>query len=92
MKTNRSWQHADDLALHETYGPGTGGYLREYGSLHVPKGAEVARFELGSTFVLVFETAEHSFQFSVKERDRVKVGQSIGSDDHIKVSNMSCQT
>lgn len=41
------------------------------------KGAELGKFLLGSSVVLVFEAPTH-FQFSIEEGERVKVGQSLG--------------
>ena len=47
--------------------------------LRVRKGEEVARFELGSTVVLVFETLKgEKWEWQVKEGDKVKVGQAVG--------------
>ena len=48
--------------------------------LRVQKGEEVARFELGSTVVLVFETlVGEQWDWLVKEGDKVKMGQAVGS-------------
>ena len=47
--------------------------------LRVRKGEEVARFELGSTVVLIFETLEgEEWEWKVKEGDKVRVGQPVG--------------
>lgn len=46
--------------------------------LLLKKGQEVGMFKLGSTVVMVFEAPE-SFQWTIKEGDRVKFGQPIGS-------------
>ena len=51
--------------------------------LRVKKGEEVARFELGSTVVLVFETLEgEDWEWQVKEGDKVKMGQAVGVIHH----------
>ena len=47
--------------------------------LRVRKGEEVARFELGSTVVLVFETLKgERWEWQVKEGDKVRMGQAVG--------------
>ena len=47
--------------------------------LRVRKGEEVARFELGSTVVLVFETLKgERWEWKVKEGDKVRMGQAVG--------------
>lgn len=68
----------------DLYGPGTGGLFKTYAEdgLAIAKGQEVARFQLGSTVVLVFETKNHDFKFNFKEGDRVKVGQPLGEIVH----------
>ena len=51
----------------------------EVNGLRVRKGEEVARFELGSTVVLVFETLMgEQWQWDVHEGDKVKMGQAVG--------------
>lgn len=66
----------------EPYGLGHGGYLREWApgdpAAHVRRGDELARFELGSTVVLVFE-APQDFGFAVAVGDKVRQGQSLGA-------------
>ena len=48
--------------------------------LRVNKGEEVARFELGSTVVLVFQTqVGEQWEWMVKEGDKVKMGQAVGN-------------
>jgi len=47
--------------------------------LSLTKGQEMARFELGSTVVLVFETNKASFEFAVQPGDRVQMGQALGT-------------
>ena len=47
--------------------------------LRVKKGEEVARFELGSTVVLIFETLKgEKWEWQVKEGDKVRMGQAVG--------------
>ena len=43
----------------------------------IPKGSEVGMFKLGSTVVMVFE-APHNFEWTIKEGDKVRFGQTIG--------------
>jgi len=47
----------------------------------INKGQEVARFELGSTVVLLFELNDRNeqFEFNVRAGQKVQVGQSLGS-------------
>jgi len=48
----------------------------KFDELSFQKGEEIGAFRLGSTVVLVFECPE--FQFSCKEGEHIKLGQSLG--------------
>jgi phosphatidylserine decarboxylase len=49
------------------------------GVARLDKGQEMARFELCSTVVLIFEVPEkHTFSFDVRDGDKVRVGASLG--------------
>lgn len=62
--------------------PGTGPFTRDYADNSSPKGwkvqkgEEIARFELGSTVVMVFESK--NFQFNVEPGQVVRLGQAMG--------------
>ena len=69
--------------------PAVGGAAQEVeeredvNGLRVKKGEEVARFELGSTVVLVFETLDgEDWEWQVKEGDKVRMGQAVGTIRH----------
>jgi phosphatidylserine decarboxylase len=70
--------------------PGSGPFKREYvDSVNpkgwaVKKGEEIARFELGSTVVLVFES--NDFQFNVEPGQKVQLGQALGRSRKKKAS------
>eukprot|EP00455_Lapot_gusevi_P000105 TRINITY_DN10046_c0_g1_i1.p1 TRINITY_DN10046_c0_g1~~TRINITY_DN10046_c0_g1_i1.p1 ORF type:complete len:256 (+),score=67.18 TRINITY_DN10046_c0_g1_i1:57-824(+) len=60
------------------YGPNSSGYFKKYDQpIHAARGLELARFELGSTVVLVFE-APKNFQFQVPFGSKVRMGQELG--------------
>ena len=48
--------------------------------VHLKKGQEYSRFELGSTVVLVFEVdqSKEKFEFTVTPHQKIKLGQKIG--------------
>ncbi len=50
--------------------------------LVVSKGAELGRFYLGSSIVLIFE-APDDFEFTVKAGQKIKVGQTLGDSKWI---------
>ena len=62
---------------------GSYAYVRRYrdgtdnSRVGLEKGAEIGRFNMGSTVVLIFE-APRDFEFQVKPGDKVKLGQSLG--------------
>ncbi len=63
----------------EPYGSGMGGYDREIvPALPLRRGDEVARFELGSTVVLVFE-GPADFGFAPSAGARIRVGEPLGA-------------
>ena len=55
-------------------------YKHYEGGHQVARGEEIARFDLGSSVVLVFE-APKNFEFFINAGDRIKVGQAVG---HVK--------
>lgn len=61
------------------YGHMDSSFTVEYGDggIHAVPGQELARFQLGSTVVLVFESCDEDFEFLVKAGDRVQVGQAL---------------
>jgi len=59
-------------------GVGTQAYENQYNeNIFVSKGDELAKFNLGSTVVLIFEA--DNFEFTVQPGDKVKMGQQIGN-------------
>lgn len=58
-------------------------FLRKYtrdgdGGLSINKADEIARFELGSTVVLVWEVKNGDFEFTCTPHGRIKMGESFG--------------
>jgi len=58
-------------------------FLRKYtrdgdGGLSIKKGDEIARFDLGSTVVLVWEVKNGDFEFTCTPHSRIKVGETFG--------------
>ncbi len=76
--TNQGGQTAQTV---EPYGAGKGGYVKVTSGaagLQVSKGDELARFELGSTVVLVFEVRDADFAFCLAEGEKIKLGEPVG--------------
>jgi phosphatidylserine decarboxylase len=60
------------------YGTGGTSFEVDYeNGISALPGQELARFQLGSTVVLVFESSDEDFEFLVKPGNRVKMGQAL---------------
>lgn len=76
--TNKSFQQPNEA---HPYGPNSSGFYRQFSGadiMKVKRGDEVARFELGSTVVLVFE-APKDFGFTVFAGDAIRMGEPLGA-------------
>jgi len=79
IKTNRPMRdyRCANLRYFSYGGIGSQAYAHKYTpSFNFVKGDEVARFNLGSTVVIIFESEE--FDFSVKAGDYVQMGSQLG--------------